>query len=107
MPVNTSKFDPWGPISSTLYALNNSDLVEEIIGYTGLAIKWPVLGTTASYSHSTRIRAYKPIINAAYSALDDPDRALIATTHDDHWGKSGIIEVMAEDFIPNVGRDAR
>ena len=66
-----SQYDPWGPISSTLYSINDSDLVENVIGYTGVAVQWPILDEKTGYSHGTRIRAYKPAINAAYATLED------------------------------------
>jgi hypothetical protein len=32
------QYDPWGPISSTLYTINDSDLVENLIGFTGMVL---------------------------------------------------------------------
>ena len=73
-----SQYDPWGPISSTLYSINDSELVENVVGFTGLKVPWPVLDKTTGYSHRTRVRAYKPIIQAAYDALVDEEKGKFA-----------------------------
>jgi hypothetical protein len=78
MPDNMSKYDPWGPIASTLYLNNSSDLVENVMGLTGMSIQWPVLSDADRYAHINRIRAYKPAINAAYSALPDEEKGRVA-----------------------------
>lgn len=70
-----SKFDPWGPISSTLYSINKSDLVELVIRSTGVAVDWPVLADGKDSTHMTRIRTFKPLIDRAYNAISaDEDR---------------------------------
>ena len=67
------KYDPWGPVSSTLYTLNNSDLVENLLGFTG------VLHLSSSRStHIERIREYKPIIQTAYEQLPDNEKGRFA-----------------------------
>ena len=73
-----SRYDPWGPISSTLYSINDSELVENVVGFTGLKVPWPVLDDRTGYSHRTRIRAYKPVIQAAYDALEDEEKGKFA-----------------------------
>ena len=73
-----SQYDPWGPISSTLYSINDSELVERVVGFTGLKVPWPVLDDRTGYSHRTRIRAYKPVIQAAYDALEDGEKGKFA-----------------------------
>lgn len=66
--------DPWGPISATLYEVGSSDLVENIVRHTGVSVAWPTLDERTGYSHKTRIRAYKPAVEAAYSQLHDDEK---------------------------------
>ena len=69
-----NRYDPWVPISSTLYSINDSDLVQSVIGLAGLEVQWPVWDGT----HKTRIRAYIPIIQAAYDALENEEKGRFA-----------------------------
>lgn len=74
-----SELNPWGPISSTMYELNDSDLVERSIGFTGHTIQWPTLAENgAGYSHKTRIRAYKPVINEFFESLNDEQKGIFS-----------------------------
>ena len=67
------KYDPWGPISSILYTINNSDLVENLIELTG------VLHLSSGRStHLERIREYKQIIRRAYDDLPDDEKGRFA-----------------------------
>jgi hypothetical protein len=36
----SAKFDPWGPISSVLYEIKDSDFVQTAIANTGIEINW-------------------------------------------------------------------
>lgn len=72
------QLEPWGPISTVLYDIGSSDFVEKAIGCTGVAINWPILDEKDTYSNGTRIRAYKPAINSAYSALENEKRVIFA-----------------------------
>jgi hypothetical protein len=71
-------FDPWGPISSVLYEMNDSDFVQNAIANTGIDIEWRPYSKADAYSHSTRIRALRRDISAAYSNLDEEKRGLFA-----------------------------
>ncbi len=73
-----SKYDPWGPIASTLYEINDSDLVQNAIGLSGIPITYQTLDERDGSSHKTRIRAYKPLIQAAYDGLPDAERGRFA-----------------------------
>src|SRR3990167_788388 len=73
MNSNMHRYDPWGPISSTLYTINDSDLVENLIGLTGLL----TLSSHCS-THKERIREYKGIIQAAYAGLPDDKKGRFA-----------------------------
>ncbi len=74
----TNRFDPWGPISTVLYEIGNSDFVQDAIGNTGVDVNWRPLTKNESYSHSTRIRAFRRDINAAYRNLNDDQKGLFA-----------------------------
>jgi hypothetical protein len=78
--VNTiaRKYDPWGPISTTLYEINNSDFVLNAISNTGVIVSWQPLTRNESVSHSTRIRAFRHDITYAYSDLNDDQKGLFA-----------------------------
>ena len=73
-----SKFDPWGPISSVLYEIKDSDLVENAIANTGVHIDWYPMSAKESYSHSTRIRALRRDIKTSYNQLDQRNKGLFA-----------------------------
>jgi hypothetical protein len=68
------RYDPWGPISTTLYTNNNSDLVENLIGFTGISLYL----SSSQTSHVKRIREYKPIIQTAYDDLPDEEKGRFA-----------------------------
>jgi hypothetical protein len=70
------RFDPWGPISTVLYETNSSDFVQDAIGNTGIPVPWRPLSKEQSYSHGTRIRAYREAINAAYTGLNSDQRGI-------------------------------
>ena len=78
MSTVASSFDPWGPISSVLYEINDSDFVQNSIAKTGIVIDWRPFSKSDSYSHSTRIRALRRDIDAAYTRLDQDHRGLFA-----------------------------
>lgn len=67
-------FDPWGPLSLALFEVGNADFVEDAVSATGLISQWKPLSTAESYSNSTRIRARKPEVGAAYYALPEAHR---------------------------------
>jgi hypothetical protein len=71
-------FDPWGPISSILYEIRDSDFVQNAIANTGIDIDWRPFSKADAYSHSTRIRALRRDITAAYAELDQDQRGLFA-----------------------------
>lgn len=71
-------FDPWGPISSILYEINDSDFVQNAVANTGVPIDWHPFSRADAYSHSTRIRALRRDISAAYAALDQERKGLFA-----------------------------
>jgi hypothetical protein len=73
-----AKFDPWGPISTILYEIGDSDFVENTIGNTGIDVAWRTLTREESYSHSTRIRAMRRDISRAYAELSEQHRGQFA-----------------------------
>jgi hypothetical protein len=61
-------------VSSVLFDLTPaSDDIVSIVGRAGLTVDWN-LNSRENYSHSTRKRAYRPRVHAAYSALNPEDR---------------------------------
>ncbi len=68
------KYDPWNLISINLYDINKSDLVDNLIGLTGLSLK---LSSTQP-THVQRIREYKPIIQTTYDGLPDDEKGRFA-----------------------------
>lgn len=74
----TCQYDPWGPISSVLYGMQDSDFVKRAIGFTGVQINWPILDERTDTSHRTRIRAYIPAIDKAYEALENKEKGNFA-----------------------------
>ena len=74
----STKFDPWGPISSVLYEINDSDFVQTAIANTGIDIEWTPFSKADAYSHGTRIRALRRDIAAAYARMDNDARGLTA-----------------------------
>src|ERR1700738_3816490 len=74
MTVITTKFDPWGPISTVLYEINSSDFVLDAIGNTGIHVEWHPLTIAEKATHTTRIRAFRQDIANAYTKLDDADK---------------------------------
>jgi hypothetical protein len=74
----STKFDPWGPISSVLYEIKDSDFVQTAIANTGIEIDWTPFSKADAYSHSTRIRALRRDISSAYAQIDQDTRGLVA-----------------------------
>jgi hypothetical protein len=74
----SDSFDPWGPISSVLYEMNDSDFLQNAIANTGIDIAWRPFSKADAYSHTTRIRALRRDISAAYANLDGEKRGLFA-----------------------------
>jgi hypothetical protein len=71
-------FDPWGPISSVLFEIKDSDFVQNAIASTGINIEWRPFSQADAYSHSTRIRALRRDISAAYASLEQDKKGLFA-----------------------------
>jgi hypothetical protein len=78
MSLDASAFDPWGPVSSIFYEINNSDFVKNAIARTGLSVEWHPLTPGENYSHGTRIRAMREDIETACSKLSSEYRGLLA-----------------------------
>jgi hypothetical protein len=74
MTVITTKFDPWGPISTVLYEINSSDFLLDAVGNTGMNVEWHPLTIAEKATHTTRIRAFRQDIANAYTKLDDADK---------------------------------
>jgi hypothetical protein len=118
-----TKYDPWGPISSTLFSTRDSDFVQQTIDLTGVGVQWPRLDEKADHSHLTRIRAFRPAIQAAYSELADEQKGqfagivakqlgglmnqqIVASLNDIGWTitQGGILTtqdaILSEQFFP-------
>lgn len=78
MSIISAKFDPWGPISSVLCEINDSDFVQTVIANTGIEIDWTPFSKADAYSHGTRIRALLRDISSAYAQIDQDTRGLVA-----------------------------
>jgi hypothetical protein len=78
MPSTASRFDPWGPVSSVLYEINDSDFVQDAIANTGVEIAWRPFSKSDAYSHGTRIRALRRDISEAYARLTDDQKGIFA-----------------------------
>src|SRR5579872_3162024 len=78
MPQQRSRYDPWGPISALLFGIGDSDFVLNAVGMTGVDFKWQPLSDREAFSHGTRIRAYRPLIDAAYGTLPDEQKGRFA-----------------------------
>ena len=76
MTTIEARFDPWGPVSTVLYEINDFDFVLNTIANSGIEIEWRPLTRADAYSHGTRIRAFRRDISAAYAALDQDQRGL-------------------------------
>src|SRR5688572_20232150 len=72
--MGTNQLDAWPVVSSALlYSSPASDDIVSIVGRAGLNVDWN-LNPKEAYSHSTRKRAYRPRVHAAYSELRSEDR---------------------------------
>lgn len=78
MNAFAEKFDAWGPVSTALYESDNSDFVQNAIGNTGMRVDWRPLTRNEAYSHGTRIRAYRDMIQQAYQELDNEQKGHVA-----------------------------
>jgi hypothetical protein len=66
----------WPVISSLLFEDASSDVVRSIVGLAGLEVEW-ALSTKEEFSHTTRNRAYRPRVEAAYRALSMHDKQIV------------------------------
>lgn len=72
--MRATQLDAWPVISSALFDFTPaSDDIISIVGRAGLNVDWN-LNPKEAYSHSTRKRAYRPRVHAAYSELNPEDR---------------------------------
>ena len=75
--VRSTQLDAWPVVSSVLFEFTPaSDDIISIVSRAGLDVDWN-LSPKEAFSHSTRKRAYRPRVHAAYSALSDEDRAIV------------------------------
>lgn len=72
--VTNEKLDPWGPISAVLYELNDADFLMNAVARTGVTVNWHQLTRAESYSHGTRIRAWRSDLQATYAELPEDKR---------------------------------
>lgn len=91
-----ASYDPWGPISASLYEWNDADFVDTAIRYSGVDVEWPEPNPASGYSNRTRIRSYKASIDGAYNALDEEGKGRFCQT---------IAEMLVHELI-NRGRDS-
>lgn len=104
MTAITKRFDPWGPISTVLYTIGNSDFVQDAIGNTGIKIAWHPLAKDEKYSHGTRIRAFRRNIDGAYTNLEDDQKGQFAQIvvkamlrrHDGAQIRSTLIDLLRD-----------
>src|ERR1700688_242372 len=78
MATITSRFDPWGPISTVLYEIPDSEFVLNAVNNTGINFEWRRLTTAESYSNSTRTRVDRQDMTRAYQQLSDEDKGQFA-----------------------------
>lgn len=71
-------YDPWWPISSILYQTTDSDFVQDAIARTGIDIEWHPFSKAEAYSHTTRIRALRRDVTAAYAELKQDQKGQFA-----------------------------
>jgi hypothetical protein len=90
-----TRYDPWGPISAALYEGNDSDLVQTVVDYTGVLVPWPAGGP----SHLTRIRVFRPLIQAAYAELADEEKGRFAQIAAKRILGSGISSRLKEKML--------
>jgi hypothetical protein len=77
--VRTTQLEAWPVVSSALFDFATaSDDIVSIVGFAGLEVDW-TLNPKEGYSHSTRKRAYRPRVQAAYSRLPSEDRIAVLT----------------------------
>jgi hypothetical protein len=93
-----TRYDPWGPISAALYEENNSDLVQTVVDYTGISIPWPAAG----YSHATRIRDFRHLIQGAYTELADEEKGRFAQIAAKHTLASGIRPHLKQKMLDGL-----
>jgi len=67
---------PWPPIVALVFELD-ADAVVSLVDSAGLRVEWG-LSEEAGFSNTTRKRAYRPRIDAAYYALDDEHQLRVA-----------------------------
>ena len=106
MTAITEKLDPWGPISTVLYGINDSDFVQDAIGNTGVSIAWHPLTRNEQYSHTTRIRAFRRDIEDAYSGLRDDQKgpfAQIVVKAMLEWHDGTEIRAKLIDLFRDIG----
>jgi hypothetical protein len=93
--------DPWPPILGLLSALS-SDALVEVVHRAGLVIDLTLTGQE-SFSHKTRVRAYLPRIQTAYSALPDAQKRSILAALAGEVAKEGRSIDQINSVLANVG----
>jgi hypothetical protein len=74
--ATSSGLYPWGVISALVFDLDSDDVVE-IMSLAGLQVDWSVT-SKESFSHSTRKRAYRTRVDAAFFKVDDSDKLRVS-----------------------------
>jgi hypothetical protein len=91
--LRATQLDAWPVVSSALFDFTAaSDDIVSIVGFAGLNVDWN-LNPKEAYSHSTRKRAYRPRVHAAYSELNPEDRETVLSL---------IIAELAHRLLPKV-----
>lgn len=102
MSSTMNKYDPWGPISATLFSTVDSDLVQRIIDFTGVVLPWPALDDRTGYSHGTRLRAFRPVILEAYVALSNEEKGRFAQTVAKRLLESRIKDNLKREMLESL-----
>lgn len=61
---------------SVLYEIGDSDFLQNVVIKTGVSLVWTPLTRSENYSHSTRIRAFRRDIEAAYEAIEKEQKGI-------------------------------
>ncbi len=87
--IQKSQLMPWSIVLEELLSIN-ADKATSIVDKTGMKVDW-TLSEKENYSHTTRLRAYKPRIQKAFNALSEQDQLR-------------VIHIICEELLKDDGQ---
>jgi hypothetical protein len=102
MQLDKNKLHPWPVIESILAKSPTSEEYKTVVRRSGLSVDWSLNGND-NYSNSTRIRAYCPLVDSSFNALNEDDQLRVCAIISRELAKKEEVASQLNEALELVG----